>query len=741
MIDIRGLLNGGLDAFGKTSSERWKLLVQAVMELQGRRGGSGSSGNGSGSGSGSGVGSDTVYADRATLAERAKEADYAKEAGHAKEADYAKDLSENAEAYKRWLRRDKADYAEEEIGFLKGLWINVKGLFGIDKDGNATLSSIKVRNTAVVNGETILKKTTIGDYEKDIQVGIGSRQGVRMNPDGTIIARKLELSESLEVPMVKYNSIEVLSGTRWDSAGKGRVKEIIDINENNHTCQFALDLNEGEPGEFIVNDILRGFWHNMDGTKNASANSDDHHGNINRAGFQSIYCRVIAVADVVERTDEESTEYILPDASYQPRKADKLLANGLVTVQLRQFNTDPVSWSPNPEKWAVLSVSGFFGTDHPERQNFFVYTTTYMARFQGVNTWEWEDHTFMGGWGDLTGFAMMQLGEDGETIYRKEFSGEGFVTKDAHIYGILDQFTRFSDKIEVLLSHPDGTIADGEQVRADFVLKDIEGNTISGGYGMTITRQSGNAVADAAWNAAIAEEYPNGIPAALYFQFSDVPALGAVFVVSASRQVTVNNSQDTYTTSASFVLQRATIQENFMGDWNAQTTYAREGRTYPTVTWGGCKWYLAVNSSTNNEPYPGSSYWKMVYGIQDLEIRFYNATGQRITSSQQKPGSVDLYLDPHLFCGNFDITGQLTDSDWTWTRYTGNYGEQTDSRDAAAKNSDQGWPASHWQGRTPTRQIRIVNDDMPPTWGSGPIVNFIVTAVYDGLEIPNIVTM
>jgi hypothetical protein len=40
-----------------------------------------------------------------------------------------------------------------------------------------------------------------------------------------------------------------------------------------------------------------------------------------------------------------------------------------------------------------------------------------------------------------------------------------------------------------------------------------------------------------------------------------------------------------------------------------------------------------------------------------------------------------------------------------------------------------------------TRTIRITNDDMPPTWGSGPMVNFVITAHYDGLEIPNIITM
>lgn len=739
MIDIRSLLNGGLDSLGKTSSERWNLLIRAVIELQNRRfGGSGTSSSTS-SGSGDGDGDDKV--EKAYEADHAKEADYAKEAGHAKTAD---SISDSSSLNNRFLRRDAEDYAEKEIGFLEGLWIKAKGLFGIDKDGNAKFSSTSVMNTLKVNGETILKQTTIGDYEKDIYVGIGSRQGIRMNPDGSIIARSLELSESLQVPMIKYNSIEVLSGTRWDSAGKGRVKEVIYVDEETHTCQFVLDLNDGEPGEFVVHDILRGFWHNMDGSKNATANSDDKHGNISRAGFMSIYCRVIAVTDVVERADDDVTTYLAHDSSYKEREGDLLLSNGLVTVQVRQFTNEEgetTHWSPYPEKWTVLSVSGFFGTDHPERQNFFVYTTSYMARFQGVNTWEWEDHTFMGGWGDLTGFTMMELGEDGQTVYRKEFNGEGFVTKDAHIYGILEQFTRFSDRIEIILSHPDGTIAEGEEVKAEFALKTMDDELITGGYMMTITRQSGDAEADTLWNERIESEYPDGIPQALYFHFADVPEHGAVFVVVGKRQVQTEDGYDTYTTSASFVLSRAVMQEDFKGEWNPNTTYTRSGRVYPTVTWGGCKWYLAAESSKGEEPYPGSSVWKMLYGVTELEIRFFDSNGLRITSSQQVPGNVDLYLDPRLFCGNFDITGLLDDSDWTWERYSGNYDEKVDSRSEEDRQADQGWPSLHWQERTPTRQIRIMNEDMPPIWGSGPVVNFIVTAVYDGIEIPNIVSI
>lgn len=598
-------------------------------------------------------------------------------------------------------------------------------------------------DTITVRGETVLKRTlTVGDFETDVQVGLGSKSGMRLSPEGRIVARSLELSESLEVPVLKYNSIEVLAGTRWDSAGKGRVREVISADEGNHICRFVLDLNDGEPGELVVNDILRGFWHSMDASQNAAENADDRRGNIRRAGFLSLYCRVTEVADVVERTQGDVTTYLLRDDDYVPREGDRVLSGGLVTVQARQLSAETDEWSPLPEQWAVLSVSGHFGTDHPERQNFFVYTTCYMARFEGVNTWEWEEHTFMGGWGDLTGFVMLRTDDDGH-VSRKEFSGEGFVTKDAHIYGVLDQFTRFSDRIEVRLSRPDGTVADGESLRADFVLLDVEGAVIASAFTLGITRQSADAEADAQWNADMAARYPDGIPQALQFAFADVPEMGAVYVVAAQRTVRMaDGSEEVYTTSASFVLSRAYAQEIFMGEWDAATAYTRTARTYPTVTHGGCKWYLVAASSVGDEPSPLSRVWNMVFGIQDLEIRFYNDAGQRILVAAAYPGNVDIFLSPRLLCGNYDITTSLSDSAWTWERYVGNYGEETDSRTPDEKAMDEAWPRAHWPLSKPTREVRLTNIDFPPLWGSSKkVVNFIVTATYDGEKVTNTVSI
>lgn len=608
------------------------------------------------------------------------------------------------------------------------------------KHDDVAAGNIIFNNNITVKGETILKENVcIGDFAKDAQVGIGAREGVNISPQGDIVARSLELSESLNVPSIKYNQIEVLSGTRWDSAAKGRVKEIISINEADHTCTFVLDLNHGEPGEFIKDDILRGFWHDVNGEKNAEKNIDDRHGNIQRAGFMSIYAHVVSVGDVVERVTDNATLYVAKDEHYTPQDGDNILIDGLVKVQMRQF-TDSQTWSPYPEKWSVLSQSGSFSMDpaHDDRKRFSVYTTSYIARFENVNTWEWEDGTFKGGWGDLTGFAMAEVNEKGE-VFHRVFKGSGFVDENVYIYGVIEQFYRFSDSLRVKLSRADGTIAEGETLTAQFSLHDIQDNLVVDGYKLTISRQSGNAKLDGDWDALMKQKYPNSIPISLSLSIDDVPENGAVFIVASSRSVSdTTGGVTTITTSSSFTLSRVYLQESFMGEWEVAKDYRRDNRSYPTVTHYGCKWFLKVDNANSSEPLPYSSVWGLVYGVEDLTIVFYNKAGQKVSHASCYPGSVYIYLAPRLFCGNIDITSLTSDNDWAWARYTGSYGEDIDSRPLADKQADMGWPKAH----PAKRVITITNDDMPPLWGSdGKLVNFIVSVNFDGEQITNTVSL
>lgn len=622
----------------------------------------------------------------------------------------------------------------------------------------------------VFRGETVLKKVvTVGEFEKDAQAGIGSRTGVQLFPDGKIVGRDLELSGSLSVPSIKYNSIEVLAGTRWDSAGKGRIKEIISTDDTDHICKFILDLNDGEPGEFVVGDILRGFWHNIDGAKNATANTDDHKGNIQRAGFQSLYCRVLAVEDVVARTVNDVTTYIAKDENYKAQEGDVIMAGGLVTAAMRQYlnNDSTVTYSPYPEQYAVLSVSGSFSTEHPERQKFFVYTTSYIARFAGVNTWEWEDANFKGGWGDLTGFTMIAEGDDGR-IYTKEFAGEALASGDLYVYGVIDQFKRFSDSIEIVLSRADGILSSGDTVRADFVLKDVEGERVTDGYKMTITRQSGNAAADAVWNANIESQYPDGIPSALTLSIDDVPLTGAVFVVVAHRRV---GEQD-YSTSSAFTLSHPTVAEVYTlqlsvePSLNADGTLAEgeqaqltarvlssagtdvDGFVYGIArktddTAGDQAWNashtmdgnailltiddLGVDNATfivTASLHEGGNLYRQLTAMQVIT----RVTKQKLsidlgrTSETAKSDAVYVVLSPRLLSGTTDITDKTLDTDWSW---------QIETLDA---NYDKEWNDAHLK----QRELILTNDELPANWQNQSPLKITAVCDYRGTEVRSV---
>jgi len=632
----------------------------------------------------------------------------------------------------------------------------------ISRENDDTVNgTITFNNSIIVKGGTV-----IGEYRKDAQVGIGSAEGINLMPNGTIIARDLELAGSLNVPSIKYNSIEVLAGTRWDSVGKARIREIVSTDDINHTCKVILDLNEGEPGELLEGDILRGFWHNLDGSKNASQNVDDHHGNIQRAGFMSLYCRVTEVADVVERTTDDITIFLAKDDNYEAMEGDITHTAGLVTLAMRQYQEEgeTVSYSPYPEKYVVLSVSGSFRTDKPERQKFFVYTTSYIARFGGVNTWEWEDSNFKGGWGDLTGFTMKATTDDGQII-TKEFNGEALASGDLYIYGAIDQFTRFSDVVEIILSRADGIVTASESIRADFLLKDVEGNLITSGYTMSITRQSGDDTADAAWNAQMLATYPDGIPSALYFASTDIPASGAVFVVAAQRTV----GTQVYTTSSAFTLAHPTIAEVYTMQLSLSPSINADG----TLAEGETVQLSATVIDSNGTSVSGFSFdikrttddatsdaaWNASHSMTGNHISLtvsdlgtdnavFKVTGTisqggslyRKVSAQQvitritkqklsidlgrssetaKAERVNVKLSPRLLSGATDITDKTLDTDWSWAITTNN------------NEYDIAWANTHKN----MRELTLTNADLPVNWQNQSPILFEAICNYRGSEV------
>lgn len=55
--------------------------------------------------------------------------------------------------HSKYLSKISEDEAQEQIGFLKGLWIKTKGLFGFDQDGNVTANDVEAVGALKVDGD------------------------------------------------------------------------------------------------------------------------------------------------------------------------------------------------------------------------------------------------------------------------------------------------------------------------------------------------------------------------------------------------------------------------------------------------------------------------------------------------------------------------------------------------------------------------------------------------------------
>lgn len=118
----------------------------------------------------------------------------------------------------------------------------------------------------------------------------------------------------------------------------------------------------------------------------------------------------------------------------------------------------------------------------------------------------------------------------------------------------------------------------------------------------------------------------------------------------------------------------------------------------------GMKWRclqhqpVVVNGvATYYEPKWNSPYWLMVEGISSLTMEFASSRGFAF-----RRGNVDTVITPHVFYGGIDITEDLGNEYFNWTR-------ESESGKTAA---DESWDAQH-QGQ---KVLRLTNNDMPMSW-------------------------
>lgn len=151
--------------------------------------------------------------------------------------------------------------------------------------------------------------------------------GAQIDKDGRGEMTSLILREFLEVPELRFNKIDVVSGELWNSIAFGTVEDVDLVNQI-----VTLKLEEGEYSGIHVNDICRGIFHNFDGVNNTETGTDDC-GFDRVQGFTTSYFTPIEVLDARGK----QFRYSLKQGTTQhPCKSMKFAVYGNFTDETRQ---------------------------------------------------------------------------------------------------------------------------------------------------------------------------------------------------------------------------------------------------------------------------------------------------------------------------------------------------------------------------------------------------------------------
>ena len=151
--------------------------------------------------------------------------------------------------------------------------------------------------------------------------------GAQIDKDGRGEMTSLILREFLEVPELRFNKIDVVSGELWNSIAFGTIEDVDLVNQI-----VTLKLEDGEYSGIHVNDICRGIFHNFDGVNNTETGTDDC-GFDKVQGFTTSYFTPIEVLDARGKR----FRYSLKQGTTQhPCKSMKFAVYGNFTDETRQ---------------------------------------------------------------------------------------------------------------------------------------------------------------------------------------------------------------------------------------------------------------------------------------------------------------------------------------------------------------------------------------------------------------------
>ena len=290
-------------------------------------------------------------------------------------------------------------------------------------------------------------------------------EGGMIDGKGNAWLRNLDLSESLTVPKLSYNIVEICPGVQWQSAGGGTIKsvEIEKDADGNATMNgiVTLDLKDGEIGQVKEGDLCLGIFHSTLAEVNETEDKETETGIITRAGFYTCYFRV---TDIMEGEFNSKFRYVM-------RSDDE--------------------WSKSVHPSPQMTFVVFGNPTYEDRQKSCYRATNYTRYLAGVTTWKMGVNNIACQIGDLSNLNQIQG------------------------YEFLRDYSGFFNNIYIT-----GHVEEIEDMRSEVVMSGIEDNRIEVGGSRTLkfslrfqnktvddakwkmVRESGLAEADAEWNAA-----------------------------------------------------------------------------------------------------------------------------------------------------------------------------------------------------------------------------------------------
>lgn len=234
------------------------------------------------------------------------------------------------------------------------------------------------RRGGTVEGDLFLRKGAVfGDFASGL-TGFGGL----IDGAGNAELQNITVRESLTVPSLNYNRVDISVGDDWSAPGGGIVAE-ADPTEQ----LVTLKLEEGEIGAVKAGDICMGIFHSPVASENASEDKDDGRGNRTFAGFATSYFRI---TEVLGDRNERFRYELRPVSERYPRRISPM--NAMKFVAYGSF------------------------TDAARRTSRYS-TRTYQRYLRNVSDWEFTGENIAAQFGDLSNLALFGLQMSGYSAY------------------------------------------------------------------------------------------------------------------------------------------------------------------------------------------------------------------------------------------------------------------------------------------------------------------------------------